>query len=111
MQQQYDNIDTFLRNATFQVEDNGFSDRVLQSLPERAEWERKLQRIWQLICLSVALIVGWWTHALDSIMTDIKHVFLIRNVSQGSAEECCISEVRRIRAMDMLQIVLAPERL
>lgn len=72
---QYDNIDTFLRNATFQVDDNGFSDRVLQTLPKRAGWERRLQRIWQIICLTAALIIGWWTHALDIIMTDIKVFF------------------------------------
>lgn len=75
MNQEFDNVDKFLRNASFNVEDNGFSDRVLQSLPRHAEWERKLQRIWQLVCLTAAIIIGWWTNVLDIFMTDLKVFF------------------------------------
>lgn len=72
MNQEQNNIDAFLRQAAFEVEDNGFSDRVLQALPQHAGWERRLQRIWHLVCITAALVIGWWTHALDIIMTDVK---------------------------------------
>lgn len=75
MNKEYDNVDKFLHKATFDVDDNGFSDRVLQALPQQVGWERRLNRIWQLVCITAALIIGWWTHALDIFMTDLK-VFL-----------------------------------
>ena len=75
MQQQEPDVDKFLRQASFEVQDEGFSDRVLQALPEHVEWERRLNCIWQLVCLSACLIIGWWTHALDTLLTDLR-VFL-----------------------------------
>lgn len=73
MQQQQEEaeVDKFLRQASFEVQDEGFSDRVLQALPQHVGWERRLNRIWQLVCLTTALIIGWWTHALDVLMTDL----------------------------------------
>lgn len=101
MHQQYDHIDTYLRNATFQVEDNGFSDRVLQALPQRAGWERRLQRIWQLVCLTAAIIIGWWTNVLDIILTDLRVFFhtLPFNYDQH--------ELLLIAAMPMLMLMVA----
>lgn len=72
MNQEYDNVDQFLRNVTFEVEDNGFSEQVMKRLPDNSARERRLQRIWQLVCFTAALIVGWWTNIIDVIKTDIK---------------------------------------
>lgn len=68
----FDQIEAFLKNNAFDVADNGFSERVLSRLPERAGWERRLQRIWQMVCLAAAIVVGWLTNILDVVATDVR---------------------------------------
>ena len=65
-------VEAFLRNNAFEVADNGFSERVLKRLPEQVAWERRLQRIWQMVCLTTAIVIGWLTNIIDVIATDVR---------------------------------------
>ena len=49
-------VDLFFSQHKFEIEDNGFSERVIQSLP-RSSW--KTNRIWTIVCTlaAVALFV------------------------------------------------------
>ena len=54
-----DNIileDFFKQAAQQQIEDNGFTERVMQNLPEaKTDVVRKLSRLWSLFCILVGL--------------------------------------------------------
>ena len=65
----------FLLANRVEVTDDGFSDRVMQRLPQRVDWEYRLNRIWQCICIVAAMVVCYVTDALDIIMTDIRVFF------------------------------------
>ena len=63
-----DNImieDFFKQAAQQQIEDNGFTERVMQSLPDRkVETARRLSRLWTVFCILVAaglffVFQGW----------------------------------------------------
>jgi len=55
----------FKQAAKQQIEDNGFTERVLMNLPDReVEEARRLSRLWTLFCLAVGsmlffLLGGW----------------------------------------------------
>ena len=57
--------DFFKQAARQQVEDNGFTERVMHSLPDRKmEAVRKLSQLWTLFCMAVAGVLffmfgGW----------------------------------------------------
>ena len=50
-----DLADIFKQAAQQQIEDNGFTERVMQNLPEKAVSVRRLSRLWSLFCILVAL--------------------------------------------------------
>ena len=63
-----DNIlleDFFKQAAQQQIEDNGFTERVMQNLPEtKTVTVRRLSRLWSLFCILVAAVLffangGW----------------------------------------------------
>lgn len=70
-----DNVDKFLLQNKAEVKDNGFSEAVMSSLPVRCNWQIRLNRIWQCICLTAAVVFCYATDVLDNVMTDI-HVFI-----------------------------------
>jgi len=48
--------DLFKQAAQQQIEDNGFTERVMQNLPDaRTDNVRRLSRLWSLFCILVAL--------------------------------------------------------
>ena len=52
-----DNIllaDFFKQAAQQQIEDNGFTERVMQNLPTHTVTVRRLSRLWSLFCILVA---------------------------------------------------------
>ena len=57
--------DFFKQAARQQIEDNGFTERVMHSLPDRKmEVVRKLAQLWTLFCMAVAGVLffmfgGW----------------------------------------------------
>ena len=57
--------DFFKQAAQQQIEDNGFTERVMQSLPDRkGQTVRRLSQLWTLFCIAVAGVLffmfgGW----------------------------------------------------
>ena len=48
--------DLFKQAAQQQIEDNGFTERVMQNLPEtKTDVVRKLSRLWSLFCILVGI--------------------------------------------------------
>ena len=47
--------DLFKQAAQQQIEDNGFTERVMQNLPTHTVTVRRLSRLWSLFCILVAL--------------------------------------------------------
>ena len=48
--------DLFKQAAQQQIEDNGFTERVMQNLPEaKTDVVRKLSRLWSLFCILIGL--------------------------------------------------------
>ena len=47
--------DLFKQAAQQQIEDNGFTERVMQNLPTRTVTARRLSRLWSLFCILVGL--------------------------------------------------------
>ena len=47
--------DLFKQAAQQQIEDNGFTERVMQNLPTTAVTVRRLSRLWSLFCILVGV--------------------------------------------------------
>ena len=47
--------DLFKQAAQQQIEDNGFTERVMQNLPTTAVTTRRLSRLWSLFCILVGV--------------------------------------------------------
>ena len=47
--------DLFKQAAQQQIEDNGFTERVMQNLPTHTVTVRRLSRLWSLFCILVGL--------------------------------------------------------
>ena len=47
--------DLFKQAALQQIEDNGFTERVMQNLPTTAVTARRLSRLWSLFCILVGV--------------------------------------------------------
>ena len=50
-----DLAEIFKQAAQQQIEDNGFTERVMQNLPEKAVSVRRLSRLWSLFCILVGI--------------------------------------------------------
>ena len=50
-----DLAEIFKQAAQQQIEDDGFTERVMQNLPEKAVSVRRLSRLWSLFCILVAM--------------------------------------------------------
>lgn len=65
--------DLFKQAAQQQIEDNGFTERVMGQLPARgASTERRLSRLWTLFCVATALalfiLLGGWESLKATMM-------------------------------------------
>ena len=50
----------FEQAAQQQIEDNGFTERVMANLPERSGYSvRTLSRLWTLFCLIIGMLAFW----------------------------------------------------
>ena len=72
--------DLFKQAAQQQIEDNGFTERVMQNLPDaRTDNVRRLSRLWSLFCILVALglffAFGGW-QVLQSLFFGGLHMLL-----------------------------------
>ena len=67
-----DNVDRFLLAHKVEIEDNGFSDRVLQSLPAHVDWQRRLGIIWNCIFIAMLAVFCWQTDVLSNLKIDIE---------------------------------------
>ena len=75
-----DLADIFKQAAQQQIEDNGFTERVMQNLPDaRTDNVRRLSRLWSLFCILVALglffAFGGW-QVLQSLFFGGLHMLL-----------------------------------
>jgi len=67
-------LESFFKEAAQQqIEDNGFTERVMESLPSKiVSRGHRLARLWTWFCLSVGLILflvlGCWESLKDSMM-------------------------------------------
>ena len=50
-----DLAEIFKQAAQQQIEDDGFTERVMQNLPEKAVSVRRLSRLWSLFCILVGI--------------------------------------------------------
>lgn len=66
------NVDKFLLAHKVEIDDNGFSDRVMQSLPAKVAWQRRLGRIWNCIFVVLLAVFCWQTDVLTTLSYDIK---------------------------------------
>lgn len=70
-------IDSFMRQHTFEVEDNGFSQKVMAALPE-AEWSTHVARawknglstLWTVVCVVSLLAFLLFTDFIDILTVD-----------------------------------------
>jgi len=69
-------VDKFLLAHKVEVEDKGFSDRVMQSLPVNADLKRRMSRLWNTIFIVMLVVFCWQTDVLGILMVDIK-AFLV----------------------------------
>ena len=75
-----DLTDLFTQADQQQIEDNGFTERVMQNLPDaRTDNVRRLSRLWSLFCILVALglffAFGGW-QVLQSLFFGGLHMLL-----------------------------------
>ena len=75
-----DLADLFKQAAQQQIEDNGFTERVMRNLPDaRTDNVRRLSRLWSLFCILVALglffAFGGW-QVLQSLFFGGLHMLL-----------------------------------
>ena len=75
-----DLADLFKQAAQQQIEDNGFTERVMQNLPDaRTDNVRRLSRLWSLFCILVAVglffAFGGW-QVLQSLFFGGLHMLL-----------------------------------
>ena len=50
----------FSEAAQQQIEDNGFTERVMANLPERSGYSvRTLSRLWTMFCLVIGVLIFW----------------------------------------------------
>ena len=85
-----DNImieDFFKQAAQQQIEDNGFTERVMQNLPETVSKSHRLSLLWTLFCVALGVVIffifgGWnlvqlgWMGALRMVATSME-VFMV----------------------------------
>ena len=70
----------FKQAAQQQIEDNGFTERVMQSLPDRKDHVvRRLSQLWTLFCIAVAgvlfFLFGGWQVVTGLFFASLRVIF------------------------------------
>ena len=74
-------IEAFFKQAAQQqIEDNGFTERVMHNLPDRkAQVVRRLSQLWTLFCIAVAGVLffmfGGWQVVTGLFFTSLQVIF------------------------------------
>jgi hypothetical protein len=70
----------FSEAAQQQIEDNGFTDRVMANLPERSGYSvRTLSRLWTMFCLIIGMLAFWLASgysALEGFLSGAKQMLI-----------------------------------
>ena len=70
----------FEQAAQQQIEDNGFTERVMANLPERNGYSvRTLSRLWTLFCLVIGVLIFWLASGyslLEGMLTGAKQMVM-----------------------------------
>ena len=70
----------FEQAAQQQIEDNGFSERVMANLPERSGYSvRTLSRLWTMFCLIIGMLAFWLASgysALEGFLSGAKQILI-----------------------------------
>lgn len=71
-----DKVDKFLLDNKIVVEDEGFTQRVMETLPERVDWQRRLLRIWNCVFFVMLAMFCWKTEVFEKLYVDVKAFLL-----------------------------------
>ncbi len=72
-------IEQFFREAAVQqIEDNGFSERVMVAIGAQKRSTLCAQRLWTLFCIAVAVVVFFYLQDLTALVTQV--VVFLTNV-------------------------------
>ena len=70
----------FEQAAQQQIEDNGFTERVMANLPERSGYSvRALSRLWTMFCLIIGVLIFWLASGyslLEGMLTGAKQMVM-----------------------------------
>ena len=70
----------FSEAAQQQIEDNGFTERVMANLPERSGYSvRTLSRLWTMFCLVIGVLIFWLASgysALEGFLSGAKQMLM-----------------------------------
>ena len=70
----------FSEAAQQQIEDNGFTERVMANLPERSGYSvRTLSRLWTMFCLIIGMLAFWLASgysALEGLLSGAKQMLI-----------------------------------
>ena len=70
----------FSEAAQQQIEDNGFTERVMANLPERSGYSvRTLSRLWTMFCLIIGMLAFWLASgysALEGFLSGAKQMLI-----------------------------------
>ena len=70
----------FEQAAQQQIEDKGFTERVMANLPERSGYSvRTLSRLWTMFCLIIGMLAFWLASgysALEGFLSGVKQMLI-----------------------------------
>lgn len=65
-------VDKFLLANKVEIADNGFTERVMQSLPFQEQRAQRLNWMWNVIFAVALVAFCWYTDVLGKLMVDIE---------------------------------------
>ena len=57
-------LEDFFNNCQQEIDDNGFTEKVMKGLPVSASW---LNKIWTIVCVMTGIAFLYFTHALQGL--------------------------------------------
>ncbi|MBQ0057168.1 MAG: DUF5056 domain-containing protein [Bacteroidales bacterium] len=79
-------VDKFLISYKTEIDDNGFSSRVVKNLPERTDWQTQLQRAWKFTFIVTMILFACYTDVIGTLMTDIKTFIITLPLETGMTQ-------------------------
>ena len=65
-------ISMFMKEQKQEIPDNGFSRRVMRSLPDRS---RLLNRIWSCICIAISIVLFFIFNGFEVVFNLLREIF------------------------------------